>query len=429
MHEHDVMWEKLGLDVPLHHALLESIGKDFQEVTRRENRPEKMAYFDHVIHASHGDRVRELIESKEKGQKIAGTFCIYVPEEIAMALDVTPLPLCGGTHFSIPYAEKMFPRDICPLVKSTLGLAFSKTCPYAPIKSIAVGETTCDAKKKTWEILAQKVPFHVMEVPNKKESGDRSVWLEEVHSFLAQMEKLSGKKVTPAKLEAAIRLMNRKRRTLQEFSMLRAADPPPISGIDAQIVHQSMLNDEPLRFSEKLELLNRELEIRIRSGISPFPKDVRRIMVSGCPSVMGNWKIHSIIENSGAAVVADETCTGTRYFQNLVDESPKEVDGMVKALADRYMKITCSCFTPNNERMDSISAMVDEYRIEGVVQYILQFCHTYNIEAIRVEKVLKEKGIPQVRIETDYSREDSAQIATRIEAFLEKMSAQAVPPA
>ena len=127
MHEHDKMWEDLGLDVQLHHRLMESIGKNYKDtVLNQKNRPEGMSYFDGVIHASHGDRVKELMNAKEKGKKIAGTFCIYVPEEIAMAVDVIPLPLCGGTNFSVPYAEKLFPRDICPLVKSTLGLAFSK---------------------------------------------------------------------------------------------------------------------------------------------------------------------------------------------------------------------------------------------------------------------------------------------------------------
>ena len=430
MNKHETMWETLGLDVPLHNRLLESIGSDYAtKVLNRKNRPEGMAHFDGVVHAAHGDRVQELIDGKEKGRKIVGTFCIYVPEEIALALDIVPMPLCGGTDFSIPYAEKTFPRDICPLVKSTLGLAFSKTCPYAPIKSMAVGETTCDAKKKTWEILAQRIPFHVMEVPNKKESRNRSIWLEEVRSFLSRMETIAGKTVTAERLAHEIQLMNRKRKALQEFSKLRAFDLPPISGLDALVVYQSMLNDEPLRFTERLETLNRELEARIAKGFSPFPKGVRRLMISGCPSVMGNWKIHSIIETSGAAVVADETCTGSRYFENLVDESANDVDGMVKAIADRYMRINCSCFTPNQERIEAVQAMVDRYRIDGVVQYVLQFCHTYNIEAIRVEKALKEKGIPQIKIETDYSKEDSGQISTRIEAFLEKMENPVASPA
>ncbi|HNR99349.1 MAG TPA: double-cubane-cluster-containing anaerobic reductase [Planctomycetota bacterium] len=419
---HERLWAELGLDVPLHNRLLESLGADFQaKVESRKNRPRGMAYFDRVIHAAHGDRVAELVKGRAEGRKIVGTFCIYVPEEICLALDLVPLPLCGGTDFSVPYAENIFPRDICPLVKSTLGLAFSKTCPYAPIKSLAVGETTCDAKKKTWEILSERVPFQVMEVPNKKNARTGALWLAEVREFLARMEEVAERTVSADRLKSAIRLMNRKRAALQEFARLRAAERPPISGLDALVVYQGMLNDEPLRFTENLERLNRELESRIAGKVSPFPAGVRRLMVSGCPAVMGNWKIHSIIESCGGAVVADETCTGSRYFENLVDESAGDVDGMVAALAERYLKVDCSCFTPNDERLRSVESMVDRHGIDGVVQYVLQFCHTYNIEAIRVEKTLKAKGIPQIKIETDYSREDSGQITTRIEAFLEKL--------
>ena len=422
MHEHDKMWEELGLDVDLHHQLLESIGKTYHDtVESQKHRPEGMAYFDHVIHASHGDRVKELIDSKGKGENIAGTFCIYVPEEIAMAVDVIPLPLCGGTNFSVPYAEKMFPRDICPLVKSTLGLAFSKTCPYAPIKDMAVGETTCDAKKKTWEILAGKVKFHVMEVPNKKEDPDRAVWKEEVKNFAGEMESLAGKKVTVEALKASIDVMNKKRCALQEFSDLRASEKPPISGLDALVVYQAMLNDDHVRFTDKLRMLNDELKQRIAEGMSPFENGARRIMVSGCPSVMGNWKLHHIIESAGAAVVTDETCTGSRYFENLVNNTQNDLEGLLEAIADRYMKVNCSCFTPNTERIDDVQNKVDQYQIDGVVQYILQYCHTYNIEAIRVESALKKKGTPHLKIETDYSIEDREQIATRVEAFLEQI--------
>jgi benzoyl-CoA reductase/2-hydroxyglutaryl-CoA dehydratase subunit BcrC/BadD/HgdB len=417
------MWKDMGMDAELHQRLVDSVGRQFNEtVLSQKDRPEGMDYFDRVIHAAHGERVKELIESKEKGNKIAGTFCVYVPEEIAMAVDVVPVPLCGGTNFSVPYAEKQFPRDICPLVKSTLGMAFSKTCPYAPIKNMAVGETTCDAKKKTWDILAGKVPFHVMEVPQKKEDPDRAVWLAEVKRFGGEMENLSGKKLEPGRLKEAIRVMNDKRSALQAFSELRAADRPPISGLDALVVYQCMLMDEPVRFTEKLKALNDELRSRIQGSVSPFPANVTRIMVSGCPSVSGNWKLHHLIESAGAAVVADETCTGSRYFTDLVEDSCDGVDVMVERIADRYMKINCSCFTPNDQRIDDLRRMVKVFRVHGVVQYILQYCHTYNIEAIRVESALKKAGVPQIKIETDYSSEDTGQLSTRIEAFLEQIS-------
>ena len=261
-----------------------------------------------------------------------------------------------------------------------------------------------------------------MEVPNKKEDTDRTVWKKEVINFLKEMESLAGEKVTFERLKESIGIMNQKRKALQEFSDLRASGRPPISGLDALVVYQSMLNDEHVRFTKKLKVLNDELKQRISKEISPFDIKAKRIMVSGCPSVMGNWKLHHIIESTRAAVVADETCTGSRYFENLVDDSSNDLNGLIEAIADRYMKINCSCFTPNNERIEDVQEKVDHYKIDGVVQYILQYCHTYNIEAIRVESALRKKGVPNLKIETDYSSEDSAQISTRVEAFLEQMT-------
>lgn len=418
MNKYEKMWQDLGLDVELHNELLASIDKTFQQtVGAQKDRPEEVKYFDHVLHESHGGRVAELIEARKQGKKFIGTFCIYVPEEIAMAADTIPVALCGGTQFSIPYGEKMFPRDICPLIKSTFGLALGKMCPYGPIKDLGVGETTCDAKKKVWDV----VNFHVMEVPQKKGNIDIELWRQAVVEFKQKVEELTGKKVKSDRLGETIKIMNDKRRALQRLNEFRKHDPPPISGLDVLVVMQAALNDEPVRFTGHLNTLNEEIEERVKKGISPFPRGVKRIMISGCPSVMGNWKVHSLVENAGAAIVIDETCTGTRYFENLVDEKATDLEQQLEALADRYLKINCACFSPNDERIDGVLNTLRDYKVDGVVHYILQYCHGYNIETIRVDAALKQAMIPSLKIVTDYSEEDVGQLRTRIDAFLETL--------
>ncbi len=418
MKNNEQMWTELGLDVELHKELLKSIGHTFKQTVGAQNeRPDVMAYFDHVLHESHGGRVAELIEARKAGKKFVGTFCIYVPDEIAMAANAIPVALCGGTQFSIPYGEKMFPRNICPLIKSTFGMALSKTCPYGPIKDLGVGETTCDAKKKAWDV----VNFYVMEVPQKKDDLDLKLWRQAVADFKSKIEELTGMKVTAHRLAQTIDIMNDKRRALQKLNEYRKLDPPPISGLDALVVMQAALNDEPGRFTEHLNELNEELNDRVKRGVSPFQKGVKRIMICGCPSVMGNWKVHSLIEKSGAAIVVDETCTGTRYFSNLVEDGVNDLEKQLDAVAERYMKIDCACFSPNSERMESIEKIVDDHTVDGVVQYILQYCHGYNVEAIRVAGILNRKKIPNIKIETDYAEEDMGQLRTRIDAFLEQL--------
>jgi len=422
MSNYEEMWKKLGLDLTRHDELLESLGETYKNIiASQQNRPKAMAYFDNATAVAHCARVKELVDRKSKGEKVIGTFCIYVPEEIVLAAGATPIALCGGTQFSIPYAEVMFPRDICPLIKSTLGLGLGKMCPYLPVVDMAVGETTCDGKKKTWEILAAMVPMHVMEVPHKKEQIDRKLWLKEVRLFKDKMEGLSGRKVTFDTLKRGVKTINRKREALAKLHGFRKESILPISGKDVLLVTQLALLDDSERFVSKLARLNRELEERAKKKVGVFPAGAKRILVAGCPMVVFNWKIHHLVETSGGVIVCDETCTGFRYYANSVDENATDLNKLLVNVADRYLKISCSCFTPNQERVDKVIDLAKEYNVHGVIQYILQYCHGYNIEAVKLEHALKEAGIPVLKLETDYSEEDIGPLRTRIEAFLERL--------
>lgn len=424
MTDHTKLWTDLGLDLDLHGRILDATDRKFSaQILSQTGRPAAMAYFDGVIHSAHGDRVAEIVERRKAGDKFIGTFCIYVPEEIVLALGAIPVALCGGTPLSIPFAERTFPRNICPLVKSTLGLAFSNTCPFGPLEDLAVGETTCDAKKKTWDILARDGGFHVLEVPQKKGPRDRDLWLDEVAQFKTRLEETTGRTLEAGRLTDAVRLMNRKREALARFHDFRKLAPPPVSGRDALVVTQGALLDDPRRYCAHLDELNAELEDRVRRGVGVAPPGARRILVSGCPMVLGNWKIPYLLESAGAVVVGDETCTGTRYFEHAVAEVPGDLDAQIAAIADRYLRIDCSCFSPNEERVGHVVELARACRADGVVQYILQACHGYNIEALAVAAALDEAGIPSLKIETDYADEDLGPLGLRIEAFLESLEA------
>ena len=166
-----------------------------------------------------------------------------------------------------------------------------------------------------------------------------------------------------------------------------------------------------------LNTLCDELDKRVALKQGIAPAKAPRILISGSPMAIPNWKLHHIIESLGAVVVCEESCTGTRFFSDLVKPADS-LDDQIKAIADRYMNIHCACFTPNDERLDDIVRLAKEYQADGVIHYNLLFCHTYANEAVRVEKRLKEEKIPLLRVETDYS-DDSGQLRTRIEAFLE----------
>ena len=153
----------------------------------QDNRPNGMDYFDNMIAELHGGRIAEILEAKKQGRPIVGTFCVFVPEELVLAAGGICLGLCGGSPGSIPDAEKVLPRNICPMVKSAYGFKVGKTCPYFQSVDFVYGETTCDAKKKTWEILDREVPTYVMEIPQMKNDSDRTLWKKEIERFKAEL--------------------------------------------------------------------------------------------------------------------------------------------------------------------------------------------------------------------------------------------------
>jgi benzoyl-CoA reductase/2-hydroxyglutaryl-CoA dehydratase subunit BcrC/BadD/HgdB len=266
-----------------------------------------------------------------------------------------------------------------------------------------------------------------MEVPQKKASVDRDLWREEVISFKGQVEELSGTKVTPERLRDAIHLVNRKRVALTRINEFRKHDEPPINGLDALLVSQVALNMDTEKFCIDAEALAEELQARADKGISAYDGPGKRVLLAGTPSPMGSAKVHHAVETSGMRIVADESCTGVRYYRDLVDETPADLDGMLKAVADRYFKIDCACFSPNAERLENATALAGEFKVQGVVQNILQYCHGFNVEAKAVEDALKKCGIPSIKIVTDYAEEDMEQIRVRLEAFCEMLGAEPSP--
>ncbi len=417
------LWTELGIDLKKHDELLNGLGPAFKEIyLSQHNRPKGMGFYDFVVGDIHGIRVHELRQAAREGTKIVATYCVFVPDEIVLAAGAIPIGLCAGAQFSIPIGEETLPTNTCPLIKSSFGFKLGRLCPYVQTSHLIVGETTCDGKKKMFEILGEHQPVYVMQVPAKKTERARILWADEVAEFAGVIEKLTGNKITPENLLNATRLVNRKRRALQRLHSLRQARPAPISGRDALLVTQVAFYDDASRCIQMASALADEVEKRVAAGEGVAPAKAPRILISGSPMAIPNWKLHYILESAGAVVVAEESCIGTRYFSELVPETGGTVSEQIGAIAERYMNIHCACFTPNSERLQDIVRLAKEYEVDGVVHYNLQFCQTYANEAIKVEDTLEREGIPLLRVETDYGNGDTGQLMTRAQAFLEMIA-------
>ncbi|MEW6034253.1 MAG: double-cubane-cluster-containing anaerobic reductase [Chloroflexota bacterium] len=420
MADYRQMWLELGLDLERHDALLCAIPALYQSTyLSQRDRPRAMDYFDFVVSEIHGLRVKELVDHKARGGKVFGTFCIYVPEELVLAAGGISVGLCAGAELSIGTAEEVLPRNICPLIKAAFGFRLERICPYFQASDLIVGETTCDGKKKVWEILADYAPVYVMEVPQRKGTRAEELWYGELLRFKDRVEEVTGNKVTAEGLSRAVALADAKRAALERLYSLRKADPSPISGLDALLVMQVSFYDDPARFTRQTNLLCDELEQRVAHGSGVAPKGAPRVLVAGSPMAIPNWKLHSVVEKAGAVVVCEESCTGTRSLTGPTSRDGQKLEDMLSAIARRQLRANCACFTPNDERVDDIIRLSREYGVDGVIHYALQFCQPYMLESVKVRKALAREGVPLLTLETDYGDGDVGQLTTRVEAFLE----------
>ena len=379
------------------------------------NLPENFVTYDEARKAG----FIKMKELKEKGARVVGVFCSFVPVEILMAGGAVNASLCASSEQPIPAAETKLPRNLCPLIKASYGFALTDTCPYFYFADLIVGETTCDGKKKMFELMNELKETYAMQLPAQRNERGLDLWKKEIIALKEKLEDFYGIQITEEDIKKAIRLKNRERKAMLRFMELGKLYPSPISGYEISTVSDSLgfnfdMEDRIRRVEERTKEVLKDWEENYKGKTSKRP----RLLITGCPNGGVRDKIIKTVEEMGADLVAFDSCSGTREKVEEVDETMPVFD----ALAKKYLNINCSVMSPNDSRQGYIKEMIHDYQVDGVVEIILQSCHTYNIEAHFVKRTVEAEGIPYLMIETDYSKSDQGQIATRLEALLETLS-------
>jgi benzoyl-CoA reductase/2-hydroxyglutaryl-CoA dehydratase subunit BcrC/BadD/HgdB len=360
-------------------------------------------------------------ELKDQGRKVVGLYCSYVPHELVWAAGAIPVSLCGSREQAFDVAERDLPRSFCPLIKASYGMAVSGACPFFYFSDCIIGETTCDGKKKVFELMADLKPVHVMQLPFRQETAEAfELWLNEVHRVARFIETQTGGIITVESLRDAIIQENTVRRMLKEATAIFEQDDPPITW--SQMLHvYNARNFMPDR-EEYMRLLSRLIAALKDAVPQPMRRRKPRILVTGTPISPASDKVMHTVEEAGGRVVCHDGCSGVKAFDRLVSEEGYPYT----ALAERALSIPCACMSPNTGRFDLMRRVVEQYRVDAVIDTVLQACHTFNVESALVKRfVTQGLGLPYMKLETDFSQSDAGQIRTRIEAFLEMISGSA----
>ncbi len=353
--------------------------------------------------------------AKAQGKPIVGIMCEYTPRELIMAAGGVPVCLCGGDAAQIPAAEDHLPANLCPLVKSTYGYHVNRSNPFLEMANLVVAETTCDAKKKMYELMGERTPMYILELPQKQgDAESRAYWIEQLRRFRMFLEEEMKTTITDEGLREAVCAMNRERRLRRDLAAVMKRPAPPITGRQLLDLKSSIscIEADLAQYEKALEMLDGQ------AGPCAM-RERARVLMTGVPVPHGAERVVDIIEQNGGLVVAMENCTG---LKPILEDVSEDAEDILEAIADKYYHLPCSVMTRNDDRLESLRALAKEYRAECVIELVWQACLTYDVESYLVKRFVEsELRLPYLRIETDYAPADSARIAVRIEALFETL--------
>jgi predicted CoA-substrate-specific enzyme activase len=344
--------------------------------------------------------------AKKQGKKVISIYCEYTPRELILAAGAVPVCACGGSHQMALESEKELPANLCPLIKSSYGFHIEHANPLFEMSDLVIAETTCDGKKKMYELMNVAKPMHVLELTQKPDESEAfNHWLSEVKILKAKLEALTGNQITNEKLSNAIMMMNRERKLRRTIASLSSKGLKGSEILDAK----SLIACIPEDLEAYEDIIAQAQALPSDNSNKP------RILMTGVPMPHGAEKVINLIEEAGAKVVVQENCTGVKPLLEDVDETGDPLE----AIAKKYFHLECSCMTPNKGRFGLIDRLINEYRPEGIIDLVWMACLTYSVESTLLKRHIEENHkMPFLKIETDYSPSDIGQLRLRIESFL-----------
>jgi benzoyl-CoA reductase/2-hydroxyglutaryl-CoA dehydratase subunit BcrC/BadD/HgdB len=351
--------------------------------------------------------------AKEAGRPIVGLLCESIPRELILAAGGVPVNLCGGSVQAIAGAEEDLPANICPLIKSTYGYHVLRSNPLFEMADLLVGETTCDGKRKMFELLGESRPSHIVELPQNKDDPDAmGHWERELRKLKQELESRFRVEISDGKILNAIRVMNCERSLRRELASLMKQEGPPLTGRDL-LRFRSVISGIAADFDQ----YERALQILSDAPAIPGSASRVRVLLTGVPTVHGAERVVEIIEDHGGLVVCMENCAG---LKPILEDADTHAADPIQALARKYSGISCASRAPNSRRLELLRKLAADFRAECVIELIWRACLIYDIESVRVKRLVqKELALPYLRIETDYSPADSESIAARVKSLFE----------
>jgi bzd-type benzoyl-CoA reductase N subunit len=371
------------------------------------------------IYRDRGQRAKEL---KAEGRKVIGYLCSLTPVEVITAVDFVPYRIMGNMKQSITHADAYLETIACPFTRSCLDIALKGS--YDFLDGFIMPHA-CDNIVKLYDIWAYNIKHgyaHFINVPHTLSPASFEFFEAELETFKRSLERFSGREITTEKLTRSIQLHNEQRALVRKLYQLRKQDPPLLSGTEMTKVIVAVMSTPVTEANELLRGVIKEVKERGKG----CQRKSARLMVCGT----GNDDVTFIemVEESGANVVIDDLCFGTRPYWYEVELSHHPLASIARSYLEKincprtYRQSPGSHQEDLENRFGYLYEFAKDFKVNGVILYVLRYCDTHALDAPDVKEYLVGKGLPVLEIEGDYPTPSTIRLKTRVQAFLEMIS-------
>lgn len=348
----------------------------------------------------------------ETGGKVVGHFCSYTPEEIVTAAGALPYRILG-TDGSISRADAHLQAYSCSLVRGGLEDALAGKFDFM---DATVFPHTCDSIQRLsdiWRMNIKTMDHFDIVLPVKLNTDAAKAYMADVlQKFREELGQTLGVTISDDRLNAAIVLYNRIRKSLARLYNLRRDTPKAISSSQVHTVFKASMIMDRTGFADAIDTLLDSIDTPKDAGAT-----TKRLVLTGGLCSMPD--IYHVIEEAGGAVVWDDFCTGSRYFEGEIPETPDPV----AAISDRYLtRVVCPAkHSGTTNRGDYLIDKVKELQADGVIFMYLKFCDPHAFDYPYMKGMLDDAGIPSTLFEIEDQTASEGQLRTRCEAFIEML--------
>ena len=358
--------------------------------------------------AERGQNGRDFLQDADLPK--IGYLCTYTPVEIIRAAGFHPVRIKGLENCD-GAAEEYLCTNLCSYIKAVMEEKLSGN--LENLEGM-VFVNSCDGMRRLYDawrsIDGDKKFNYIIDMPKTNDDAAVEYYAKLIKDFKERLEAYSRRHITREEIERSITRYNRMRKRVQFFLQRQWGGYLGYSGYEIFSLLKQGINAVPEKFSDYLKQV-----MKNRTQVKDT-KNVPRLLIWG--GILENEEIVKIIEDAGARVVADDLCSGTRFYDVLV-----EVNGdPFMSLAKRYLQRSpCSRMVNVFERINNILSLIEKRSVHGAIYHSLKFCDHSLYDFPLIKKEFEKRNVPVLHLTCDYGPQSEGQKRTRIEAFLEQL--------